>query len=151
MEKKYVAWGLSWVLTAYVSSVYGKCDLPTKYKSCYYYMIFVTKPEKMPGNFYLVLTKNKHSLYGGECHRKTNDEPIILFKSYDATKDPLSRSRAFVHYEDFMDAINSDQPAHNVRVRSGDHYITLSKVAAREFRNGLAGRVLNKIVDAGRP
>ena len=136
--------------TISASGIYGKCELPTAYKSLYYYTVFLTKPEKTADNFYLVLTKNNHSLYGGQCRLRKNCEPIIRFENYNAAHDSLSSQRSFVHYRDFSDAINSDQPAHNVRIRAGDRYITLTKITAREFRNGLAGHVLNTIVQAGR-
>ncbi len=136
---------------AYAPFIYSKCELPTIYKSYYSYTVFLTKPDKAADDFFLVLTKNKHSLYTGQSHRRMCDEPIIRFKRYNPIQHASNSSQALVHYHDFMDAINSDQPAHNVRVRSDDHYITLSKIFVREFRNGLAGRTLNRLVHAITP
>ena len=137
-------------LTIIAAPCNAKCDAPTVYKTCHYYTVFLTRPDKSPENFYVVLTKDKHARYGGQCHQRLHCEPIIRFEQFDKSSSSKNQGLAFVHYNDFMDAINSDQPAHNVRVRSKDTYITLSKVFAREFRNGLAGSVLNKIVHAGR-
>lgn len=137
------------LLFIYVGSNYGRCDAPTTYKSYYYYTVFLTKPEKAPDDFYLVLTGNEHGLYGGESHKKTDCKPIVRFELYSDSQNKPTIKRVFVTYYDFMDAINSDQPAHNVRVKAGDQYIRLSKIFVREFRNGFAGRALNKIVAAG--
>jgi hypothetical protein len=121
----------------------GRCDLATQYKNYYYYTVYLTEPEKTPADFHLVLTGNRHSLYGGKPSKRTCNEPIIRFEPYQQpNRDP---QLAFVQYQDFLDAINSDQPAHSVRVRSGDRYITLSKIFVRAFRNGQAGQALNKI------
>ena len=130
----------------YTPYYFARCDIPTYYKNCYYYTVYLTKPEKAPDNFYLVLTSNQHSLYGGQRHKRMATEPLIHFEQYKQTQKKSASNLAFVQYQDFMDAINSDQPAHNVRVRAGDHYITLSKIFVREFRNGIAGKTLNKII-----
>ena len=115
-QKKLVIIALG-LLTIYGSFSNAKCDRPTAYKSSHYYTVYLTKPETTPDNFYLVLIGNNHSLYGGQAHTRINNEPIIEFKHY-RSKNFLNPKLAFVHYRDFMDAINSDQPAHNVRVRS---------------------------------
>ena len=136
------------LLTISTVSCSAKCDAPTIYKTYHYFTVYLAKPEKTPENFYLVLTKNKHNRYGGQCHDRLHCEPIIRFEQYNKSKAPSNQSLAFVQYSDLMDAINSDQPAHNVRVRSGDHYITLSKLFVREFRNGLASGALARIIHA---
>ncbi len=41
-----------------------------------------------------------------------------------------------------MSAIDSDQPAHNVRVRAQDSLITLSKPLVRDLREGIARQTL---------
>ena len=69
--------------------------------------------------------------------REPGDD-VILFDYYSGDIKALDKNQAAIHYLDFIDALNSDQPAHNVRVRSGDRYITLSKIFVREFRNGFA-------------
>jgi hypothetical protein len=148
----------SWLLTfcsLYIPLSYAdctkptKCDKPTNYKTYYSYTIFLTKPDKQPHNFYLVLTSTPHKLFGGQPHVRNKEEPLIHFAQYKKNIDNSNPKIAFVEYQDFIDAINSDQPAHNIRIRSEERYITLSKIVAREFRNGYAKKTLEKIAHAG--
>lgn len=148
----------TWLLTfcsLYIQLSYAdctksiKCDKPTNYKTYYSYTIYLTKPDKQPKNFYLVLTSTPHKLFGGEPHKRGKNEPLIHFAQYEKPIDRSNPKIALVGYQDFIDAINSDQPAHNVRVRAGEQYITLSKIVSREFRNGYAKKTLEKIALAG--
>jgi hypothetical protein len=137
-----------------VCSLYGpycftKCNKPTAYKSYYSYIIYLTKQDKQLDNFFLVLTKTPHGLFGGEPHKRTKNEPLIRFEQYKKTIDPSNPHIVCVDYGDFIKAIHSDQPSHNIRIPSGERYITLSKIMAREFRNGIAQKTLEKIVQAG--
>lgn len=153
MQKILSTW-LLMCCSFYISLSYAKCttstkcDKPTNYKTYYSYTIFLTKPDKQPKNFYLVLTSTPHKLFGGMPHIRNKNEPLISFAPYKGTIDKSNQKIAFVEYQDFIDAINSDQPAHNVRVRSGEQYITLSKIVTREFRNGYAKKTLEKIAHA---
>lgn len=132
------------VLLLYNPYFYAHCNKPTVYKSAHYYTIYVNGPIKEAESCTIVLTSNKHGLFGGEYHKKTNNEPLILFKKFNPQEVPNHKNLAFVQYQDFIEALDSDQPAHNVRVRSGDRYITLNKMCVRELRNGFAGKTLKK-------
>lgn len=134
------------ILVLATSMLYPRCNCPTWYKGFYSYTVFLTEPTSSPTDFYYILTKNRHGLYGGEPQKRYDDEPLTLFSIVDATDHIDKQSHAFVHYNDFMSAIDSDQPAHNVRVRAQDNLITLCKPLVRDFREGYARQTIEDYI-----
>jgi hypothetical protein len=142
MKIKYMLiTGIS-ILTLATSTLYPRCNCPTWYKGFYTYKVYLTKPTNSPTDFYCVLTKNRHGLYGGQPQRRYDNEPLTLFSTIASTDHIDKQCHAFVHYNDLMSAIDSDQPAHNVRVRAQDSLITLSKPLVRDLREGIARQTL---------
>ncbi len=66
MKIKYMLiTGIS-ILTLATSILYPRCNCPTWYKGFYTYKVYLTKPTNSPTDFYCILTKNRHGLYGGQ-------------------------------------------------------------------------------------
>jgi len=140
MKIKYMLLIGSGILGLATSMLYPRCNCPTWYKGFYSYTVYLTEPSSSPTDFYCVLTKNRHGLYGGQPQRRYDNEPLTLFITFDIPVD--KQNHALVHYNDLMSAIDSDQPAHNVRVRAKDSLITLSKPLVRDLREGVARQAL---------
>lgn len=144
--KKIICACLLTLYSLHTTNSYAECKKPTNYKTYYSYTIYYATPKDQPNALYLVLTKTPRGLFGGAPHRRKKNEPLIHFEQYKKPLDKSNTKIACVDYGDFIKAINSDQPAHNIRIPSGEQYITLSKIIAREFRNGHAQKGLERII-----
>lgn len=112
-----------------------------------HYTIYLKLSDDKEGEIFLVLTRAHYNTWGGQQRRRLPDEPIL---SFEFIKNPLnicSDDQVMVSYHNFADAIESDQPSHNVRVFIGNTPILLSKIIVRQFRNGLAGKRLSQLLD----
>jgi len=148
MNIKYMLLIVMGMLGLPISLLYPRCNCPTWYKGFYSYTVFLTKPTNSPNDFYCILTKNRHGLYGGQPQKRYNDEPLTLFSTIGSTDHVDKQCHAFVHYNDLIHAIDSDQPAHNVRVRAQDSLITLCKPLVRDLREGYARKTLEEHINS---
>jgi hypothetical protein len=125
-------------------TLHPKCHCQKQYKGVYSYTLYFIKPTNPLDDLYCVLTKNSHGYYDGQPNIRGGSEQRVLCTTIDTSLD--QHNHAFVRYNDLMRAIDSDQPAHNVRVIAQHDVITLSKPLVRSLRQSSTRRMIEGYV-----
>lgn len=112
-----------------------------------HYTIYVTQSEQANADYLLILSRNHHNCWGGQQRHRLPGESVIGFDWFSPTQDFHNSDHVTVSYKDFVQALDSNQPSHNVRVFIGNRPILLTKIMVRQFRNGPAAKDFNNFIN----